>query len=191
MKPRTLTALACAAALGSPALAHAAAPVEQRRIATTTITLDQGHGVTQDVELRLSTTATGASLAVSVTRCDADGCDYPVDYAGTVTGGTVSAKAASASLNTVVGGRALAVTWKPSDHQAVVTGGIRGSGEGGDDAVSAYHGAPALVTVKLDDAQCTGSGAVGDEVYASDSNGRPAGVRPLSSLRLPAADLTC
>jgi len=194
MKPRTVTALVCAAALGSPALSHnaGAAPVEQRRIATTDFVMTLGAGATLSVSLRLSAGASGTVLSVATTRCDDDGCDYPVDYLGPVSGAAVSATAVSASLKAVVGGRSVALSWVPSSRQAVVIEGAHGSGDGGDDAVSVSHGAPADVAARVDDSTCRGAGSVGDEVYATDSTGQPAGVRPLTSLRLPQrGTLTC
>ena len=194
MKPRTVTALAAVLALGVPAAWASAsvAPVAQRRIATTTVQIPLKGEATLRVELSLSTWSGGAELAVSTSRCTASGCDMPVDYSGPVTGGSISTTTASATLTTSVGGRAMALTWSPADQQAVVIGGLRGSGDGGDDTLSVYHGDPAKVTVRDGDGSCQTRGAVGDEVVVSDTDGTPAGVLPLSELHLPTrGQLTC
>lgn len=195
MKPRTVTSLATLLALGLPTALGAsasAAPVEQRRIATTTVQFALHGAAVLRVELRLSTGSSGAVLAVTTTRCTAAGCDMPVEYAGSVAGASISATAVSAALTATIGGRSLALSWSPSDQQGVVIGGLRGSGDDGGDAVSVYRGDPAKVSVRGPGGNCEGTGAVGDEVYASDSAGGPAGVRPLSALHLPArGQLTC
>lgn len=195
MKPRTVTSLAALLALGLPTALSAsasAAPVEQRRIATTTVQIALKGGATLRVELHLSTASSGAVLAVTTTRCAAAGCAMPVEYAGAVAGGSISATTVSAALTTTVGGRSLALAWSPSDQQGVMIGGLRGSGDDGGEAVSAYRGDPAKVSVRGADGTCQGTGAVGDEVSASDSAGGPAGVRPLSALHLPSrGQLTC
>jgi hypothetical protein len=197
MKPRTVTALLCAAALGSPGLlAHAsAAPVEQRRLAATDLRLPLRGGAYLAIELRIHTAASGSTLTVNTMRCNAAGCSSPQDYAGAVSGATISASEARATLRTTLGGRAVSISWTPNGATgagpAVVLGGMRGSGNGEEDDASVYTGTPADVTVQLGSASCAGTGAVGDEVHVTDTSGRPAGVLPLSQLRLPAGTPIC
>ncbi|MDQ1689650.1 MAG: hypothetical protein QOK42_2625 [Frankiaceae bacterium] len=185
MNARTVTALLCAAALGALAPTATAAPVEQRRIATTELHLGLAGGRTLDVQLRLLTGPSGSTLRVETARCDANGCDAASDYAGPVSGASISGTDARATLHSVVGGLALSLTWTPSGEQAHELGGLRGSGNGGEDDLSVYSGSPALVAAQVESVACHLTGVVGDEVHVSDSSGPAAGVRPLTALNLP------
>jgi hypothetical protein len=187
------------AALAVPLLLAAAmapataAPVSSGRLAAVAFTVPVDDEVTLGVEVR-AVDSDADYVTVAVTRCDPD-CAPARFFEGPVPTGalTVDGDAASARLETVLGGLPVQVTWTPQDGApSAVIGGIAGGGTGEDNGFTSYLGVPASTAVTLPSGACKGRGAVGDAVRVVTSDAGNGGAAPLSRLRLrPAGAPTC
>jgi hypothetical protein len=183
----TVTA-GCLAAAVTPVLAGGN-PADTGRFAATGVAVALPDGDTLSIDLRAADLSGGARLIVDAQRCDADGgCSthlYTADLAGSAL--SVDPNTATASLSTVIAGLPLTVSWRPDDSKTAEVGGFDASGGGPDTTADEWAGTPALVRVALGDAECSGSGGVGNGVVVDTGGGLP-----LARLRLPADPaLTC
>ena len=182
------TALAVPLLVVAAVAPAAAAPVSSGRLAAVHFSVPLSDELRLEVELRaVDTDADYATVAVS--RCDAD-CAPVRFYEGALPDGalTVDADAASATLDTTLGGLPLHVTWTPQDGgPSAVIGGTDFGGRGGDNGFTTYLGAPATTALTLASGACKGSGAVGDAVRVVTSDAGNGSASPLTTLRLRAA----
>ena len=166
-----------------------AAPVSSGRLAAVRFSVPVSDERRLEVELRAVDTDADYAT-VSVARCDGDDCAPVRFYEGALPDGalTVDADAASATLDTTLGGLPLHVTWTPQDGgPSAVIGGTDFGGRGGDNGFTTYLGAPATTALTLPSGACKGRGAVGDAVRVVTSDAGNGSASPLTTLRLRAA----
>ena len=159
-----LAGLGCAATVVP---AFAGSPVEQGRTAGTQLEVQLPHGDTMDLELRAMDTSDGRLLLVETETCDADGyCDPASDYSSALPASAlkIDPSAATADLQTTLDGTPLVISWRPSN--GAVLGGGQVEGGGSDATASQYAGTSADVSVHWGEAACTGTGGVGNGVFA-------------------------
>lgn len=165
-----------------------APPVDAGRFATASVTLALPDGDQLSLGLRAVTGRAGDRLLVSTARCNDDGCATG-EAAGPLPDGalTIDPSTADATLHADLGGRPLAITWRPTGQSTVVVGGIEAGGSDGSLEASSYDGAPADVTIDFLGSRCRDTGGVGDGIVIDTSGvtGSPA-AKPLAKLRLPA-----
>jgi hypothetical protein len=161
-------------------------PVDTGRFATVTIGLALPDGDRLSLGLRAVAGQQGDRLLVSTARCDGDAC-VTGNLSGPLPDGalTIDSSTSDATLRMDLGGRPLAVTWRPTGDSRVLLGGVDGSGTGASTQASTYEGAPAAVTVDYLGGTCREAGGLGDGVVVDTGGvtGTPA-TRPLTALRV-------
>lgn len=191
------TAVAGVVATVGPVQAGPQPPVDAGSVAVAQLTFALRHGQTLNLDLRAGSLSGGNTLRVIAQRCAADGtCDpataaYQSSLASTEL--TIDSTATVADLRTSFAGHQLHVRWQPAGTNTTVVGGFETQGDATTTSGSEYQGAAAITTVELDGRNCSGSGAVGNGVFADTAPATDSpDSAPLSTLHVPAtAPLSC
>ena len=193
MNRRSSAGILIVVALVGPSLGHAdAAPIEQGRSASTTLTLHPRKDVTVDVSVRAVRNAGGDRIFVDTRECSAYGCSTSPLFAAALPKAAfaVDPTATKATLSMTLDGLVLSITWTPgAAGVAMNTGSFSGRDTGGA-GYADYMGKPATVRASLGDLSCKGNGAVTDGIDYSLPTGAD-GTEPLTELKVSPAPMTC